>query len=108
MHGQSFTLATVKGDEYTFTSPNAEDIRDLVVTFLEGLKKRSRYVISLQDYNSPSGDQFLRCVNTAYLHSTFIVLYILLTSYLHCTYFLLTLIYSSGTYYISLYSALTC
>lgn len=53
MHGQSFTLATVKGEEYTFTSPNAEDIRDLVVTFLEGLKKRSRYVIALQDYKAP-------------------------------------------------------
>lgn len=54
MHGQSFTLATVKGDEFTFTSPNAEDIRDLVVTFLEGLKKRSKYVIALQDYKAPS------------------------------------------------------
>lgn len=53
MHGQSLTLATVKGEEYTFTSPNAEDIRDLVVTFLEGLKKRSRYVIALQDYKAP-------------------------------------------------------
>ncbi|XP_071164800.1 myosin-VIIa-like isoform X4 [Mytilus edulis] len=53
MHGQSFTLATVKSDEYTFTSPNAEDIRDLVVTFLEGLKKRSKYVIALQDYVPP-------------------------------------------------------
>ncbi|BFZ00850.1 hypothetical protein BsWGS_03889 [Bradybaena similaris] len=59
MHGQSFTLATVKGDEYTFTSPNAEDIRDLVVTFLEGLKKRSKYVIALQDYLSPEGSSFL-------------------------------------------------
>jgi len=54
MHGQSFTLATVKGEEYTFTSPNAEDIRDLVVTFLEGLKTRSKYVIALQDYQAPS------------------------------------------------------
>ncbi|CAH1781656.1 unnamed protein product [Owenia fusiformis] len=60
MHGQSFTLATVKGDEYTFTSPNAEDIRDLVVTFLEGLKKRSKFVIALQDYKSPGeGSSFL-------------------------------------------------
>ena len=59
MHGQSFTLATVKSDEYTFTSPNAEDIRDLVVTFLEGLKKRSKYVIALQDYSSPSMPQIL-------------------------------------------------
>jgi len=54
MHGQSFTLATVKGEEYTFTSPNAEDIRDLVVTFLEGLKTRSKYVIALQDYQAPT------------------------------------------------------
>ncbi|XP_052783803.1 myosin-VIIa-like [Mya arenaria] len=53
MHGQSFTLATVKSDEFTFTSPNAEDIRDLVATFLESLKKRSKYVIALQDYSGP-------------------------------------------------------
>uniref|UniRef100_A0A1I8GE52 Myosin-VIIa n=1 Tax=Macrostomum lignano TaxID=282301 RepID=A0A1I8GE52_9PLAT len=60
IHGQSFTLATLKGDEYTFTSPNAEDIRDLVVTFLEGLKRRSIYVIALQDYEQPSsGSSFL-------------------------------------------------
>ncbi|GFO48953.1 myosin-viia [Plakobranchus ocellatus] len=59
MHGQSFTLATVKGDEYTFTSPNAEDIRDLVVTFLEGLKKRSKHVIAIQDYQTPEGTSFL-------------------------------------------------
>ena len=58
MHGQSFTLATVKGDEYTFSSPNAEDISDLVVTFLEGLKKRSEYVIALLDYSSP-GNQIV-------------------------------------------------
>lgn len=66
MHGQSFTLATVKGDEYTFTSPNAEDIKDLVVTFLEGLKKRSKYVIAIQDYTSP-GTQLTStslCLNT--------------------------------------------
>jgi len=73
MHGQSFTLATVKGEEYTFTSPNAEDIRDLIVTFLEGLKTRSKYVIALQDYQAPStlADLFviyravelMRCVN---------------------------------------------
>ncbi|KAL7983054.1 hypothetical protein Chor_010396 [Crotalus horridus] len=51
--GQSFTLATIKGDEYTFTSNNAEDIRDLVVTFLEGLRKRSKYVVTLQDNPNP-------------------------------------------------------
>nr|XP_043897585.1 unconventional myosin-VIIa-like isoform X3 [Solea senegalensis] len=53
LQGQSFTLATVKGDEYTFTSNNAEDIRDLVVTFLEGLRKRSKYVVGLLDCPNP-------------------------------------------------------
>ncbi|XP_077197375.1 unconventional myosin-VIIa isoform X4 [Paroedura picta] len=53
LQGQSFTMATIKGDEYTFTSNNAEDIRDLVVTFLEGLRKRSKYVVALQDNPIP-------------------------------------------------------
>ncbi|KAK2894426.1 hypothetical protein Q8A67_011655 [Cirrhinus molitorella] len=56
LQAQSFTLATIKGDEYTFTSNNAEDIRDLVVTFLEGLRKRSKFVVALQDNPSPAGD----------------------------------------------------
>ncbi|XP_013912349.1 PREDICTED: sushi, von Willebrand factor type A, EGF and pentraxin domain-containing protein 1-like [Thamnophis sirtalis] len=54
LQGQSFTLATIKGDEYTFTSNNAEDIRDLVVTFLEGLRRRSKYVVTLQDNPNPA------------------------------------------------------
>ncbi|KAJ8347802.1 hypothetical protein SKAU_G00263910 [Synaphobranchus kaupii] len=49
LQGQSFTLATIKGDEYTFTSNNAEDIRDLVVTFLEGLRRKSKFVVTLLD-----------------------------------------------------------
>ncbi|KAG9338693.1 hypothetical protein JZ751_025361 [Albula glossodonta] len=56
LQGQSFTLATIKGDEYTFTSNNAEDIRDLVVTFLEGLRMRSKFVVALQDNPNPAGD----------------------------------------------------
>ncbi|KAM8835793.1 unconventional myosin-VIIa isoform 1-T1 [Synchiropus picturatus] len=55
LQGQSFTLATIKGDEYTFTSNNAEDIRDLVVSFLEGLRKRSKYVVGLLDCPNPVG-----------------------------------------------------
>lgn len=50
---QTFTLSTVRGEEFTFQSPNAEDIRDLVVYFLEGLKKRSTFVIGVQDYKAP-------------------------------------------------------
>ncbi|XP_042636890.1 unconventional myosin-VIIa [Orycteropus afer afer] len=57
MMAPSFTLATIKGDEYTFTSSNAEDIRDLVVTFLEGLRKRSKYVVALQDNPNPAGEE---------------------------------------------------
>nr|XP_054510282.1 unconventional myosin-VIIa isoform X2 [Agelaius phoeniceus] len=57
LQGQSFTLATIKGDEYTFTSNNAEDIRDLVVAFLEGLRKRSKYVVTLQDNPNPVGEE---------------------------------------------------
>ncbi|XP_077514551.1 unconventional myosin-VIIa ck isoform X2 [Amblyomma americanum] len=47
---QSFTLSTVRGEEFTFQSPNSEDVRDLVDFFLEGLKKRSKFVIALQEY----------------------------------------------------------
>lgn len=51
--GQSFTLATTKQEEYTFTSINGEDIRDLVTFFLDGLRKRSKYVVAMMDYTSP-------------------------------------------------------
>lgn len=53
VYTQTFTLSTVRGEEFTFQSPNSEDIRDLVVYFLEGLKKRSKFVIALQDYKPP-------------------------------------------------------
>ncbi len=46
---QTFTLSTVRSEEFTFQSPNAEDIRDLVVYFLEGLKKSSKFVVVIQD-----------------------------------------------------------
>ncbi|MEQ2283740.1 Unconventional myosin-VIIa, partial [Ameca splendens] len=55
LQGQSFTLATIKGEEFTFTSNNAEDIRDLVVTFLEGLRQRSKFVVALQDNSNMAG-----------------------------------------------------
>ncbi|XP_065142943.1 unconventional myosin-VIIa [Paramisgurnus dabryanus] len=55
LQGQSFTLGTIKGDEYTFTSNNAEDIRDLVVTFLEGLRSRSKFVVAMVDSHCSPG-----------------------------------------------------
>ncbi|ODM92321.1 Myosin-VIIa, partial [Orchesella cincta] len=52
--GQTFTLSTVRpGEEFTFQSPNAEDIRELVDFFLDGLKKRSTLCIAMQDYKTP-------------------------------------------------------
>lgn len=53
LHAETFSLQTVTGDEYTFQSPNSEDIRDLVTYFLDGLKKRSKYVIAIQDHTAP-------------------------------------------------------
>lgn len=49
---QSFTLSTVAGQDYTFTSANSEDIKELISFFLEGLKARSPYVVATQDYLS--------------------------------------------------------
>lgn len=58
--GQSFSLNTVRNEEYTFTSVNGEDIRELVNDFLEGLRKRSKFVIAMMDYQSPGeGSAFL-------------------------------------------------
>jgi len=55
IYGQTFTLATLRpGEEFTFQSPNADDIQELVDFFLDGLKRRSNYVIALQDYKPPS------------------------------------------------------
>lgn len=49
---QNFALTTVRGEEFSFQSPNSEDICELVTFFLEGLKKRSKFVIALQDYKA--------------------------------------------------------
>lgn len=50
MRGQTFSLVTVKGDEFTFVSPNSAAITSLVCTFLEGLRKRSKYAVGLQEF----------------------------------------------------------
>ena len=59
MFVQTFTLSTIReGEEFTFQSPNSDDIQDLVEFFLDGLKRRSSYVIALQDYKPPSKLEF--------------------------------------------------
>ena len=46
-------MTTIKGEEYTFTRSNGEGIKDLVTAFLDGLRKRSKFVIAMMDYQSP-------------------------------------------------------
>ena len=50
----------LQGEEYTFTSMNGEDIRELVDMFLEGLRKKSKFVIAMMDYQSPGRPYLLR------------------------------------------------
>lgn len=82
MFSQTFTLSTVRGEEFTFQSPNAEDIRDLVVYFLEGLKKRSKFVIALQDYKAPGlyPGQFTRVVSWKCTFAIYVTYMLLLLS----------------------------
>uniref|UniRef100_UPI00398F769D unconventional myosin-VIIa-like n=1 Tax=Pristiophorus japonicus TaxID=55135 RepID=UPI00398F769D len=51
LFGQSVTVTTLQGEEYTLTSGHAADIADLIVMFLNGLKMRSEYAVTL--HNSP-------------------------------------------------------
>ncbi|CAJ0583494.1 unnamed protein product, partial [Mesorhabditis spiculigera] len=44
----NFTIRAVSGDDFTFQSPNAEDIAELVDYFLVGLKERSKFLIATQ------------------------------------------------------------
>uniref|UniRef100_A0A8B9Z9G6 Myosin VIIB n=1 Tax=Buteo japonicus TaxID=224669 RepID=A0A8B9Z9G6_9AVES len=45
--GQSCTLITLRGEEFVLTSVNSVVIAELVVMFLEGLKKRSRFAVAI-------------------------------------------------------------
>ena len=46
--GQSFTLSTIRGDSITMTSPNTDDVTELITYFVDGLKERSRYAVAHQ------------------------------------------------------------
>ncbi|XP_078265910.1 unconventional myosin-VIIa-like [Rhinoraja longicauda] len=54
LSGQSVTVCTLQGEEYTLTTGHAADIADLLLMFLNGLKVRSEYAVSL--LNSPKQD----------------------------------------------------
>uniref|UniRef100_A0A1I7WWK0 Myosin motor domain-containing protein n=1 Tax=Heterorhabditis bacteriophora TaxID=37862 RepID=A0A1I7WWK0_HETBA len=53
------TFRTISGDEYSFQSPNSEDICDLVLSFLDGLKKRSRYLVATNSQEAEEPNNYL-------------------------------------------------
>ncbi|NXS56892.1 MYO7B protein, partial [Brachypteracias leptosomus] len=50
--GQSCTLITLRAEEFVLTSVNSVVIAELVVMFLEGLKRRSRFAVAMHDKKS--------------------------------------------------------
>ncbi|XP_031460819.1 unconventional myosin-VIIb [Phasianus colchicus] len=50
--GQSCTLITLRAEEFVLTSVNSIVIAELVVMFLEGLKKRSRFAVAMHEKKS--------------------------------------------------------
>ncbi|XP_078066252.1 unconventional myosin-VIIa-like [Mustelus asterias] len=61
MYGQSVTVTTLQGEKYTLMSGYAEDIADLIVMFLNGLKMRSEYAVTLHSSTKQDDPIFLKC-----------------------------------------------
>jgi myosin-7 len=57
MGTDAITIQLLNGDEYTFQSENAEDIRQLVVFFLDGLRKRSKHLFVPNCFRRANPDQ---------------------------------------------------
>nr|XP_022919052.1 myosin-VIIa-like [Onthophagus taurus] len=49
----NITFSTIRNEEYVFQSPDAESLYNLLIYLLDGLKKRSIYVVATQDYKHP-------------------------------------------------------
>ncbi|KAM8953167.1 unconventional myosin-VIIb [Pelodytes ibericus] len=47
--GQCCILNTLRGEEFVLTTQNSEEVAQLLLHFLDGLKKRSRYAVAMQD-----------------------------------------------------------
>ncbi|GCB64539.1 hypothetical protein scyTo_0007553 [Scyliorhinus torazame] len=60
LYGQSVTVTTLQGETYTLTSGYAEDIADLIVMFLNGLKMRSEYAVTLHSNSEQDDPIFLK------------------------------------------------
>ncbi|XP_017777144.1 PREDICTED: myosin-VIIa-like [Nicrophorus vespilloides] len=50
----TFSLNTIRKEEYVFKSLEAKQCHDLILYIIDGLKKRSVYVVAVQDYKHPS------------------------------------------------------
>ncbi|CAD6187198.1 unnamed protein product [Caenorhabditis auriculariae] len=61
------TLRTIGGEEYTFQSPNADDVVSLVNLFLGGLKERSRYLIAVRPQKADNAGSFLEFEKSDFL-----------------------------------------
>ncbi|NWY75917.1 MYO7B protein, partial [Erithacus rubecula] len=57
--GQSCTLITLRAEEFVLTSVNSVVIAELVVMFLEGLKKRSRFAVTMHEKKSQEDPSIL-------------------------------------------------
>ncbi|XP_064313327.1 unconventional myosin-VIIb [Phalacrocorax carbo] len=57
--GQSCTLITLRAEEFVLTSVNSVVIAELVVMFLEGLKKRSRFAVAMHETKSQENPAIL-------------------------------------------------
>ncbi|NXC04177.1 MYO7A protein, partial [Orthonyx spaldingii] len=59
--GQSCTLITLRAEEFVLTSVNSVVIAELVVMFLEGLKRRSRFAVAMHEKKSQEDPGILSC-----------------------------------------------
>ncbi|KAI4464781.1 myosin vii xv [Holotrichia oblita] len=49
----NITFSTIRNEEYVFQSPDAENMYNLIIYLIDGLKERSVYVVAMQDYKHP-------------------------------------------------------
>jgi len=66
----SFSLSTIHGHDFVFQCMTAKDFHELVSYMLDGMKKRSRYVVAMQDYSPPGVLVPLNFKYSSCFHST--------------------------------------
>lgn len=63
-----FTIKTVEKEEYVFQCPDAEELNNLIMYLLDGLKKRTQYVIVTQEYKNPAVTSYLELKRGDLIH----------------------------------------